>query len=242
MIQTDTGLPGETWIMEFKYDAQKRCTTIVEKAIDSTGGVPVVTEESKYTFYYNGNETRPYKITNDKFGQEVGWHLKFDGQGKKLQDSVFDSGTGYTEVVNYSYNGNRVVAAYEVDVFGTSLTFLDTVYHDGNNITKQVNAEYSLGILGSWYESSFTYDNHPNPFYQLNINTSFFASSSYLALGTFVGLNKNNFLSETYRDLLRPSAPEIIQYQYTYDPDGYPTLIRYTDASMIGTIKYEYLP
>lgn len=240
VIETDPGTPGEAWMLEFKYDAQQRCTTLVEKTVDSTSGTPVVTDEATYTFHYNGNDSRPFKITYDAFGMIVAWFVKFDAQGKKLQDSVSDVSSGYTEIVNYTYNGNNVIAHYQVDVFGTSLSFLDTVYHDGNNITKQRSAEYSQGSLFGWYEMTFTYDNHPNPFHQLNINTAFFASSSYLAIGTFIGLNKNNVVSETYRDLQSATGPEVTQYQYTYDGDGYPTLFRYTDGSFIGNIRYEY--
>lgn len=240
VIESDTGIPGEAWVLEFKYDGQQRCTTLVEKTIDSSGGVPVVTEEASYTFHYNANESRPNKITYDAFGFAVAWYPKFDAQGKKIQDSVLDVSAGYMEVVNYTYSGNKIIAHYMVDVFGTSLSFLDTVYHDGNNITKQLSAEYSQGSLTSLYEMLYTYDNHPNPLNQVNISTSFFASSSYLAFGTFIGLNKNNVLSESYRDVMSGSGPEITQYQYTYDGDGYPALFRYSNGSFSGTIRYEY--
>src|SRR5215213_7581638 len=95
VIETDPGVPGEAWVLEFKYDAQQRCTTLVEKTIDSTSGTPVVTEEANYTFHYNGNESRPNKITYDAFGMSVTWFPKFDAQGKKIQDSVLDAGSGY---------------------------------------------------------------------------------------------------------------------------------------------------
>jgi YD repeat-containing protein len=240
VIETDPGVPGEAWMLEFKYDAQQRCTTLVEKTIDSTSGTPVVTEEANYTFHYNGTESRPNKITYDAFGTVVTWFPKFDAQGKKIQDSVLDAGSGYKEIVNYTYNNNKIIAEYKVEVFGQSLSFLDTVYHDGNNMTKQISAEHSQGSLLGWYEMMYTYDNHPNPLGQTNISTSFFASSSYLAIGTFIGLNKNNVLSESYRDLLSSTGPEVTQYQYTYDGDGYPALFRYTDGSYTGTIRYEY--
>ena len=241
VVEIDPAYPAEAWAMEFKYDAQNRCTSLVEKYIDSSGGGPPVIEEYTYTFHYNGSETRPFKITSDLFGSGIEWFTKFDAQGKKLQDSLVEASGGYTEVVNYSYSGNRIVARYLVDVFGSSMEFIDTVHHDGNNVTKQINAEYSMGSLGSWSEYSYTYDNHPNPFSHVNINTTFFASSSFMGLGTYIGLNKNNYLSDTYRDLLQPGTPPTtVQYQYTYDGDGYPVTVKYNDGGFSGTIKYEY--
>jgi hypothetical protein len=241
VVETESGTPGESWLLEFKYDAQKRCTSMVEKYIDSTGGVPTVLEEYTYTFHYNGAESRPFKITSDIFGAGVSWFTKFDSQGKKLQDSLHEPGSGYTEIVDYSYSGNRIIARYSVDILGSTLNFLDTIYHDGNNVTKEVSAEYSLGTLSHWSEYTYTYDNRPNPFNQLNINTAFFASSSYLGFGTFVGLNKNNYTSDTYRDLFPVAgSPSTVQYQYTYDADGYPVTVRYVDGSTTGAIRYEY--
>lgn len=243
-IQTETSSPGEASVLLFEYDAQKRVTKMTEQYVDTVGGVAQITDQAFYHFYYNGNESRPYKVTDALTDPELSLYFKFDAQGKKLQDSLVDGNTGESEVTRYTYAGNKVFAEIIVDVLGTELIYRDTIEFTGDNVSRQMSGHYQDGMLVSLYEQKFTFDDHPNPFNQLNINTSFFASA-YNEFGTFLGLNKNNFVTVIQQDLVSPPDIWNEQYRYTYDADGYPVTIEFSTfgiPGLNGKIRYEYLP
>lgn len=242
-VQYETAFPGEASLILFEYDAQKRVTKLTEQFVDTVGGVAQVTDQSTYYFHYNGAETKPFKVTDLPAGGDLTWYFKYDAQGRKLMDSVTE-GPGHIEVVRYSYGSNKIFAEFAIDVLGTSLIYKDTAEFTGENILRHTSAHYQNGIITSLYEEKYTFDDKPNPFNQLNIATSFFASA-YVEFGTFLGLNKNNFLTVSQKDLVSP--PDIWNgiYRYKYDADGYPTSIEFTEGpgpTLAGYIRYEYLP
>jgi len=234
LVQTEPGYPGEASVMEFEYDAQNRVTKINDMYYDTVGGVAQVADEYHYIFHYNGTGTTPTKITESVQG--ISWFMKFDSQGKKLQDSVVDPSGGGTEVVNYTYATNKIMTETIFDLSGATLMLRDTVEFNNSNFVKQKFATYFNGNLESIWEQTLTYDDKQNPLSKLNISSTFFASA-YIEMGTFLGLNKNNFTSLTERDVFDPLNVETTQYRYTYDADNYPTKIEYLSG---GTIRYEY--
>lgn len=242
-IQYETAFPGKASLLLFEYDARKRCTKLTEQFVDTVGGVAQVTDESNYYFHYNGADTKPFKVTDQPAGGDMTWYFKYDAQGRKISDSVTDA-SGYVEVVHYTYGTNNIFAEFHIDIFGISMSYKDTAEFTGENITRHTSAEYHGGNLISLYEEKYTFDDKPNPFNQLNIASTFFASA-YVEFGTFLGLNKNNFLTVSQKNLVSP--PDVWNgiYKYRYDADGYPTIIDFTEGpgpTLAGNFRYEYLP
>jgi hypothetical protein len=241
-VQYETAFPGQASLLLFEYDALKRVTKLTEQFVDTVAGVAQVTDETNYYFHYNGNETRPFKVTDLATGAALTWYLKYDAQGRKITDSVTEA--GHTEVVHYSYGSNKIHAQFLIDVMGMTVSYKDTAEFTGDNVTRHTSAQRQNNSLISLYEEKYTFDDKPNPFNQLNIASSFFASA-YVEFGTFLGLNKNNFLTVTQKDLVSPSDVWNGMYRYKYDADGYPTIIEFTEGpgpTQAGYIRYEYLP
>lgn len=234
-------LPDRTFIDSFEYDAQNRCTKYVELYYTVSQG-PNNPYIYFYDFHYNGTQTLPYKITDTSQGREMIWLIEYDAQQRKIVDSIVYLTTDEKQVSYYTYTANRIVANTVYSVSGVPVSFIkDTFDYDGNNCTRFAGVVQQQSTVFMW-QYAMTYDTHINPFSKMNISNAVLFGANNI-LGDFTGLNKNNYLTETYSSPDPTTTPRTTSYQYTYDADGYPlssTFQDATDPSRFGSEKYEY--
>jgi hypothetical protein len=223
------------FIDSFEYDVQDRCTRYVSIYYDLSipNPQPYI---YFYEFYYNGNETLPYKIADTSQGRGMTWLVGYDAQKRKTVDSMLYFSSDEKQVSRYTYSSNRVIA---VSLYTSpSYTSLnkDTFDFDGNNVTRYSVAMDDGSAIYTW-QNTMTYDTRINPVSKMNIATAVLFGA-FGTLGTPNGLNKNNVLSETYSSNGQP--PSTASYQYVYDADNFPVSGTYTNGTVQGTIIYNY--
>jgi hypothetical protein len=237
--------PGKAVVLLLDYDAQKRCTKIRQQLIDTVGGVAQIKTEVTYNFFYNGNDEKPTHVSYNPAAGNTIIYYQYDAQGRLLKDSAIDS-KGYTRVTAFTYVPGKIYAYGYYSTPANQPTYKDTAEFSGDNVSRHSWAHHHPnGALALHWEDKFTFDDKPNPFYQLNIGSSFLAGPRR-ELGAFIGLNKNNYVSNYQDDLVNWSPYDFtVQYRYKYDTDGYPVFAEFTDGfgpATIATKRYEYLP
>jgi len=237
-----TEVPDLTLIDSFEYDSKNRCTRLYSDGIIGPG--PYVVNYF-YDFYYMGDEMQPYKITDTSQGRDMVWWIEYDGQKRKILDSVDYFGMDDLQVTRYAYLGNRITASttlYHADtVIGRSK---DTFDLDGNNCIRYVGFGEGMGqVPDYWWQYTMTHDNKINPLSKLNIAKSVLFGSSWTELGDFDALNKNNYITATFSSTTSPGPSGTITNQYVYDADGYPVSAsgnNSADPTWFVRIKYYY--
>ncbi|HYF30506.1 MAG TPA: hypothetical protein VD993_05270 [Chitinophagaceae bacterium] len=241
--ETDDRLPMQGVYYDFEYDAQQRVTRLRQLSTDSSGGSVDVIEDNDYYFHYIGADNKPFKVTLTPTATNWTWYFKYDGQGRKIQDSIVDLSWPDTDVANYTYNGNQIIATF-LDAGTWNNLYRDTIFYDGTNISKQVLMREENNFLLMWWEDQFTYDNNPNPLYQLNIGSMFFFTIHPAGIETYLGLNKNNVTVLREKDFEDPTSGTYTEPStFTYDADGYPVLRiapNPFDPAERNVIRYEY--
>ena len=224
--------------MNFHYDNAKRNTGI--DLFYYEDGV-VATQEYKATFFYNGNDTLPFKriyitpfLENTDPGFANDTCFFFYADSKLITDSSvhLSNSSPHAMVNNYVYNNAgiiRTLTHYNYDPVFTYVQ-IDTIYLErlNGNITKQNDTSYQSTAPANNFK--FDYDNHPNPFYRTQNKITFDNTYPIYSIETFIEdiFEKNN-------------AVEINQFQgtshyhtkhvYEYRANGYPKIVRYYDQN-----------
>jgi hypothetical protein len=246
VVQTESDYPGEAYVLEFEYDAQKRVTKLHELYLDTVGGVAQVDDEYHYEFHYNGSDAKPARVTSPA---QAGWtwYFLYDAQGRKTTDSVVST-TGpdpYVHVASYNYVGNMIYVSLDMDPTATFYrqVYRDTLQYDGNNLSKIILSKREDNFMGYHYETSFQYDDKKNPFHEINIASSFF-TSIYPEFPLYFGLSKNNVVNDTEKDLMGPYVGGATR-TFSYNANGYPEKVTVSftwDPSVKQYARFEYLP
>ena len=220
----------QTWADTFLFDAQNRVIRINEEYIDTR--TPMPPYQWFWEMHYNGSDNLPYKVTDTSQGRDMNWYIVYDGQKRKIVDSVIYLRSGDKYVTYYKYQGNQVTSRM-FSTYGTNsnlLTSLDTLVTDGSNWIK-----YSFVnpiAPGSSYIEQIAYDNHPNPFTTLNITPAVQFGTTFM-LGNFTQSGNNNGKTFSFSGGFTAA---VFQYQYVYDADGYPVSSTYTEESNPGVM------
>lgn len=150
----------------FTYDSKRRNTGI--EIVDFSDGV--VTRQYKSSFFYNGNDTLPFKKvavspflqpTDQDYINETCYY--YYDKATLTTDSTIQNSQSllYTIVNTYEYQVDRIInnVTTYYDEPTTIYTNSDTIYltYRNGNIIKQVEAPFSIDF-------TFAYDSHPNPF------------------------------------------------------------------------------
>jgi len=217
-VGTDTSM-----IINFEYDEQKRLTELnIFRSDDTT-----TTERTlhKYAYQYNGADTFPYKILYTTIEVNDTSYLFYNTEGKLILDSTFSKhGTSPVRLSKTSYkyfNGYFITNTDEQN----SPSSLDSnfVTNSNGNMTSLSAAIYSLPdmLLLYKYNYSFSYDNHPNPFYNIPAMHSTMPVLGYPSSPIGV-LQKNNptYISGNEATFNTTTTETIT---YTYQPNGYPS-------------------
>lgn len=238
LIKYTYSSPGFIRVDSFVYDGQNRCIRTYHAASATAAGAPYF-----YDFHYNGSDTLPYKITDTSEGRDMIWLVQYDGQNKKIADSIVYTRSDEKFVAYYTYSANRIVSRSAYSRAGSVQTVaVDTFDLSGNNCARYSAVANQQGNPFDW-QYAMTYDTKINPYSTLNIARVVYFGANNIAFATFDGLNKNNYLTLSYTTS-NPGIPAgTTNYQYVYDADGYPLTSAFTNIANpagSGTEKFEY--
>ncbi len=211
---------------EYIYDSLQRVTAINYYGNDN--GSPLLSEV--YTYYYTGRDSLAYKMTDKDLDPVYGYSdttfYFYDNLQRLIKDSVvFSSGI---EVNEYEYSATKITGlqrlVYSADPLNTIVN-TDTGFI-GN--TGDVIKTNSLTLTTDNYITSFTYDDKPNPFYQLNIRSTYNPIPGFnFFLEDFYN-QKNNAVLVTDENQLFPGEIESNIFTYTYNSMGFPASVDVT--------------
>lgn len=241
--------PDTTTVLKMEYDAQHRLVLL--SAFNSATASVTLAFYEKYHYQYNGSDTLPSRViyelreedatTNLNTARDTSYYT-YNAAGKVILDSAsrnHSSSMGasrYFTKSEYSYfNGFFVIKKTDNDG-GTINQSLDSVFvtiGNNNNLAALRSANYSLPdtMFDYDYNSSFSYDNHPNPFYRPALYATiplFEFESTAVAL-----FQKNNPVSISQTSSY--SGPSTENITYTYNANGYPAVFYSTTTSDDGS-------
>lgn len=206
----------------YAYDSQGRVTGI--NGYDYPDGSPELA--GVITYYYSGTDSMPYKSVSEEVGFSSDTTFYFyDGSQRLIGDSTvsidFDL-RKTTATGKYTYPAGMIVAtgASGLDNEPVTFTSSDTGFTGSTgDVTKTVSTQ--LGTTNN-ITSYFSYDNHINPFYLLNIRSVLKPVPDF-GFGIYGDyLQKNNVTSVTVENLPSSQSSFTVTYTYTYNESGLP--------------------
>ncbi len=209
---------------DFTFDSLRRVQTI--SLSEENNGV--INPGAVITYYYKANDTLAWKKTeidtDPVYGYTFTDYYLYDSQQRLIKDS-----TNYqpeTEVYNFTYLNTMIIMQgnyHDPAIPSNNATLKDTGFI---GITGDIIKTNAIRDANS-YSFSLSYDNHPNPFFPLNIRSTYNPIPGYNFFLEDLNLQRNNLISnsEKYHSSLET-------YTYTYSALGYPATIDiyYQDA------------
>lgn len=234
--QTGTDTAG---LYEYLYDNLNRVTTI--NYYNHQTGVPA--HETTIEYFYKGKDSIAFKRTKD------------------------ETDLSYSETTYFFYNLDKTLAKDSLifpngklinDFFYTSTAITDTgrIYYDSDPSTAIVYS--AKGSLDAWskvvrtvtmgdnydhVENTFTYDDKPNPFAQLNISSTFNPVPGYDFYLYDDYFLKNNVTTSTQEEVIAQGPKVSTTYTYLYNYSGMPiSVIMNSDYGMPDNVRilFEY--
>ena len=236
-IELDTTFPtGSDTLYKtvFFYDNRKRVTGYNDYDFTIPGSTGIGIRK----YFYNGNDTIPYKTIYNY--QETNYIVAdtiyyFYNNGLVSSDSgihyrnSFAGGNNFEELFlkirSFTNTGNNTIIDEKVmDYLPVILTCQSTItavktYANGNIIAEQNS---STGCVTGVWSNQFTYDNKINPLYKTDIHYSICIEQD-----ESFGAQKNNPTQSI--SSLNNNNP--VQYIYTYRSDNYPVIVRVNDIA-----------
>lgn len=148
----------------------------------------------------------------------------YDNLQRLIKDSI--NYPNQVEVTTYHYSSSMIIARRSY-VFNTSpvrtTTEIDTGFLSGTGNMIKLVESYSIDSI-AYKSTAFAYDDKPNPFYQLNIRSTFrpIFDINDLALHLDFYLQKNNIVRIVETDLSVPVILYNTDYSYSYNLAGFP--------------------
>lgn len=235
LLDTTLAAPNDTiYKYSFYYDNLKRCTVL--KGNDGIDSFVVFN-------IFNGNDTliTKRKIYDFSSGDSTIEYLTYSPAGKILYDSIKEYSLSISNFfLDYqnTTNQNGIIA---VKSNGTQFEYnkFSTLRDNNGNI---LNVKDSLSVLsGINYllketaNSTISYDTRKNPFYKLVPNFLVNVQLESSTIFTFIPFQslpqKNNILTETKFFNPQTSGLDNVSntYQYIYNLNNYPVIVRVRD-------------
>ncbi len=224
---------GDTTVVTFHYDNAKRLIKIADTTNYSTPFEYI----GSTTYYYNGNDTFPYKsyhITTGSFIDTTTKFFYYDASGRKIKDSIiliFSDGANYQiyhTVNSFQYAVGKIYG-YSVDSLVYTIVGPGTYRHvktdtatlDANNyIVSNIKHEWD----GSIAQTEITNTTSKNYMSLLSIrNCLDVLPDGYGGSGNANTSNNPSLIVDTRSGTGAGVYQSIITY--TLDGDGYPTRI-----------------
>jgi hypothetical protein len=245
----DGSIEDTVEVATFNYDNLKRLTQINIFSDSTLQGNPFET----YTYYYNGNDTIPYKSKNISYDDFLGQtdsllsYFYFNSTGQRVKDSLLEhilDNTGTVMFIsqtikNYQYVSDKIYGYENRTIIlgmsqGSQTLEYDTATLDagGNVIANRSTDGTSVPYMST---SAVTYDSHLNPFSRLSNFKAFellYPSGETLFLD-FQQKNNISHITEYVNGNLHIQS----DYSYIYNLNGYPKEIIVEDPAVPG--QYE---
>ncbi len=220
--------------IEFIYDSLQR--VIIINGYEYYNNVSSLIDVSNY--YYAGADSAAYKSDHTEVGTPYTSTIYYFYDN--MQHLIKDSGIS-VNVTNTSswtdqfiYSANTIIGITD-DIPSGNFSSTDTGFIGANGaIVKTVTVQPGIGRDVTTY---FNYDNHPNPFYLLNIRSTYGPVPGYVddIYGDY--LLKNNIVDQTTLDLLSPGSVYKGTNTYTYNASGLPeTAINSDDSGQVDDL------
>lgn len=236
---------GDTnYMIKYFYDNLKR----VIKMENINHLTATLTDIDSVLYYYNSNDTMPFKskgiynirFTSSSHSIDTTYSYFFYLNNNRVRDSILNYSANpnlpyQKNIVSYNYVANKIFSKTIIynSPNASSLGYvfsLDTLILDNDkNIISAKKFFPSQGL----FNSTFTYDSHPNPFYKLSNHFALDIIPEVSDITEEQVPSKNNLLTanQDYNNY-------ILDYtgRYTYGLNGYPKEI---NDSYSGTVlKY----
>jgi len=226
--------PGKLFVDSFEYDAQHRCTRLVKIWIDSSFNSDAYV--TYYRFHYNGDEKKPFRITDTSEGRRTNWLILYDTQGRKTVDSIDYFVSGQKQITHYNYTGGMIISQTSYIRGSDNRIEKDTFDFVGGNCARS-KAIMEYPTSNYWWQYTFTFDSHVNPLNKLNIaNSVLFGAGTTLT--DFRGFSTNNIRTSAFANSNDLSG-SLSTFHYEYDAEEYPisAIIQGNGSVMV---KYDY--
>lgn len=203
------------------------------------------------TFYYNGNDSNASKSI-ELFNNFTPGHDRrtaffyYDSKHRLVKDSVEDDANTIT-VSQYEYR-QSMITSHRIYQFADS-TFanhvqLDTGYINNTGNIRRITTTWVSMVASDSYDIDYSYDDKHNPFFNLNIHTTFDPLSTkeedFPLFLSAKRMQKNNLLHRT----LLFSDPLTDELSYSYLPNDYPqtqNLLMFRNGVVNMVIAFIYL-
>lgn len=235
VLDTTLAAPNDTvYKYTFFYDNLNRCTSY--RATDGNDSFAVLNN-------YNASDSfiANRKIYDFSSGDSTLHYLTYSPVGKILSDSIKEFSLSPTNFLLEYQNTSNQNGIITVKSNGIQFEYNRFLTSRDNN-SNLLNVKDSLFILsGTSYlltetaNSNITYDTKINPFYKIVPNFLINAQLESSTIFTFIPFQslpqKNNILSET--KFFNPQTPGLDNFnnsfEYVYNSNNYPTLVRVSD-------------
>lgn len=221
IFMTSANSSDTSYSHEYGYDDFHRVTSI--KFYNYISGSPDLQETISY--FYQGNDSLPYKkldIDIDPAFNETTYFFYNVDKSLARDSLIFPDGT---QLDKYIYTPGSVtdsaVIYYNADP-GTPVHLVAEGTLDNNqNVTRTITQGDNVDLA----INTFSYDNNPNPFDQLNIRSTynpipgfdFYLYDNYLL--------KHNVTVSTEEEVIAQGPKVSTHYDYTYNTSGLPTSV-----------------
>lgn len=237
----------------FSYDAAKRLTHFYFG--EYFRGVAGADQMDDYYYFYNGNDTLPYKIENTfstRDGQFRSYKTIFyyyNNQGVITKDSIVSEDENHqlrsTLVSNYIRIADghyRVEQKYTEGVNVETGYIINRFTSAGGNITSIRDTTYPAHVNQSEgvFVEQLSHDNHPNPLARISLRyPSNEGGNDHTNIQSRNNVTRSDYVWEALGGGWKEA--EIIDYQFEYRKDGYPVIRREKTSLEPSCItKYTY--
>ena len=225
-VDINVSATDTTGSYEYVYDSLKRVTAI--NYYDGNNNTASLGEIS--TYYYKGSDTLAYKMTEKDFDPSYPHFFTtlyfYDNLKRLIKDSLIYSPADF-EVDQFNYSNNMIIATLEYtnnnDPRDNSIE-TDTGFIGTTGDVIKTNTLVNRGING-YYIDNFTFDNNPNPFYQLNIRSTYNPVPDFNFFLEGYYLQKNNVVLDASEDPFNHTLLGQGTYTYTYNALGFPATV-----------------
>ncbi len=220
-IDAQVSLSDTVAYYEYLYDSLQR--VVKANWFEYVNSSPVLA--TTITYYYSNSDSMAYKSiftsTDPLYPEIQTTFYSYDNLLRLIKDSTeLDSSL---TVHNYQYSNTMAVAIGKFTFSNPALhsyVQVDTTFIEstGDVITAH---QWDSDNNGQYYIDSFTYDSKPNPFYQLNIRSTYRPIPKVQRYQNYI-LQEHNLIMASTTDPVYSTVPTRITYKYTYDPSGLP--------------------
>lgn len=214
-------------LYEYLFDAMQRVSTINYYDHNTSAGKL----STAISYFYTGTDSLAFKKTEtdtDLSYSETTWYY-YNDQKKLTKDSIiFPNGTVLN---NFTYSASAITNSttiyYNADPATAVIMVSDGILDNAGHIIRTMTTGDNIDQI----ENTFSYDNKPNPFDQLNIRSTYNpvpAFDYYLYDNYFL---KNNIDVYTTEEIIAQGPKQTTNYSYSYNAAGLPESVNISETN-----------